>query len=55
MFYWAVGFCCVAIVAAVFAFSGLEQETAHIGKIVAAVGLALALAAFYVHRRSLID
>jgi uncharacterized membrane protein YtjA (UPF0391 family) len=55
MFYWAIACFIVAIVGAVFGFSGLAQETAHVGKLLAAVGLVLALVSFFLHRRSLRD
>jgi uncharacterized membrane protein YtjA (UPF0391 family) len=55
MFYWAIACFIFAIIAAVIGFSGLAQESAHIGKALAAVGLVLALVSFFFHRRSLRD
>ena len=52
MLYWAVIFFIVAIVAAVFGFSGLANDTAYIGKILAVIGIILALVSFLSHRRS---
>lgn len=52
MFYWAVVFFIIAIVAAVFGFSGVAHDTAYIGKILAVVGIILALISFAFHRRS---
>ena len=52
MLQWAVIFFIIAIVAAVFGFSGVAQDTAYIGKILAVIGIVLALASFIFHRRS---
>lgn len=52
MFYWAIIFFIVAIVAAIFGFTGIAQDTAYIGKILAIVGLILALVSFIFHRRT---
>lgn len=52
MLYWAVVFFIVAIVAAIFGFSGLAHDTAYIGKILAVIGIVLALISFLFHRRS---
>ena len=52
MLYWAVIFFIVAIVAAVFGFGGLANDTAYIGKILAVIGIILALVSFLTHRRS---
>ena len=53
MLYWAIIFFVVAIVAAIFGFSGIASETAYIGKILAVIGIILALVSFIFHRRSL--
>ncbi|HAT11562.1 MAG TPA: DUF1328 domain-containing protein [Planctomycetes bacterium] len=52
MFSWAITFFIIAIVAALFGFSGIAQDMAYIGKILAVVGLVLALITFFIHRRS---
>jgi len=52
MFYWAIVFFIIAIVAAVFGFGGIAQDTAYIGKILAVIGLVLAIVSFVFHRRS---
>jgi uncharacterized membrane protein YtjA (UPF0391 family) len=52
MFYWAVVFFIVAIVCAVFGFSGLAHDSAYIAKILAVIGIVLALITFLSHRRS---
>lgn len=52
MLYWAVIFFIIAIVAAVFGFSGLANDTAYIAKILAVIGIILALVSFIFHRRS---
>jgi uncharacterized membrane protein YtjA (UPF0391 family) len=51
MFYWAVIFFIIAITAAFFGFSGVSHDTANIAKILAVVGIILALASFISHRR----
>ena len=53
MFYWAIVFFVVAIVAAIFGFSGIARDTAYIGKILAIIGLILAVVSFLFHRRSM--
>jgi uncharacterized membrane protein YtjA (UPF0391 family) len=50
MLYWAVIFFIVAIVAAVFGFSGVASDTAYIGKILAVIGIILAIISFLTHR-----
>lgn len=55
MLQWAVIFFIIAIVAAVFGFSGLAHDTAYIGKILAVIGIILALISFIFHRRSFRD
>ena len=52
MLQWAVIFFIIAIVAAVFGFGGVAQDTAYIGKILAVIGIVLALVSFVFHRRS---
>ncbi len=52
MFHWAVVFFIIAIIAAIFGFSGVAHDTAYIGKILAVVGLILAVLSFAFHRRS---
>ena len=52
MLQWAVVFFIIAIVAAIFGFSGLAHDTAYIGKILAVIGIVLALVSFIFHRRS---
>jgi uncharacterized membrane protein YtjA (UPF0391 family) len=51
MLQWAVIFFIIAIVAAIFGFSGVSHDTAHIGKILAVIGIVLALVSFVFHRR----
>lgn len=55
MLYWAIVFFIIAIVAAVFGFSGLAQDTAYIGRILAVIGIILAIVSFVFHRRSRAD
>jgi len=52
MLYWSVVFFIVAIVAAIFGFGGLASDTAHIAKILAVVGLILAVISFIFSRRA---
>ena len=52
MLQWAVTFFIIAIIAAIFGFSGLANDTAYIGKILAVIGIILALVSFIFHRRS---
>ena len=42
MLRWAIIFFVIAIVAAIFGFSGIAQDTAYIGKILAVIGPELA-------------
>lgn len=51
MIYWAVIFFIIAVVAAVFGFSGLAHDSAYIAKILAVVGIILAILSFVFHRR----
>lgn len=53
MLYWAVVFFVVAIVAAIFGFTGIANESAYIGKIIAVVGIILAIVSFIFSRRSM--
>jgi uncharacterized membrane protein YtjA (UPF0391 family) len=55
MLYWAVIFFIVAIAAAIFGFSGVAHDTAYIGKILAVIGIVLALISFLSHRRGARD
>ena len=52
MFYWAIIFFVVAIVSAIFGFGGLANDSAHIAKILAVIGIVLAIVSFLFHRRS---
>lgn len=51
MFYWAIVFFVVAIVAAIFGFGGLASDSAYIAKILAVIGIVLAIVSFLFHRR----
>ncbi len=51
MFYWALVFFLVAIAAGIFGFSGLAHDSAYIAKILAVVGIVLAIVSFMFHRR----
>jgi uncharacterized membrane protein YtjA (UPF0391 family) len=50
MIYWAAVFFIIAIVAGYFGFSGVSQDTAYIAKILAVVGIVLAVFSFLLHR-----
>lgn len=50
MISWAAIFFVIAIVAAFFGFSGVAHDTANIGKILAIVGIVLAIISFIAHR-----
>ena len=52
MLNWAITFFVIAIIAAIFGFSGLAHDSAYIGKILAAIGIILAIVSFIFHRRS---
>jgi uncharacterized membrane protein YtjA (UPF0391 family) len=52
MLYWAVIFFIIAIVSAVFGFGGLAHDSAYIAKILAVIGIVLAIVSFLGHRRS---
>ncbi len=51
MFYWAIVFFLIAIAAGIFGFSGLAHDSAYIAKILAVVGIILAIISFLTHRR----
>ncbi|MBA3686090.1 MAG: DUF1328 domain-containing protein [Planctomycetes bacterium] len=51
MFYWAIVFFLVAIAAAIFGFSGLANDSAYIAKILAVIGIILAIISFLGSRR----
>lgn len=51
MFYWAIIFFLVAVVAAVFGFGGLADDSAHIAKILAVIGIILAVVSLLFGRR----
>ena len=53
MLRWAVIFFIIAIIAAVFGFGGVANDTAYIAKILAVVGIILAIISFISHRRTL--
>lgn len=50
MLQWAVIFFIVALVAAIFGFSGIASDSAYIAKILAVIGIVLALVSFLFHR-----
>lgn len=52
MFYWAVVFFIIAIVAAIFGFTGIASNSAYIGKVIAVIGIILAIVSFVFSRRS---
>ena len=52
MLYWAIVFFIVAIVAAIFGFTGIAQDSAYIGKVIAVIGIILAIISFVFSRRS---
>ncbi|MDA3959162.1 MAG: DUF1328 domain-containing protein [Planctomycetota bacterium] len=52
MLYWAFIFFIVAIVAGIFGFGGLADDSAYIAKILAVVGICLALISFLFHTRT---
>ena len=55
MFYWAIVFFIFAVVASIFGFGGLANDSAYIAKILAIIGIVLALVSFIFHRRSIRD
>lgn len=52
MLYWAAVFFIIALVAAVLGFGGLANDSAYIAKILALIGIVLAVITFVFHRRS---
>jgi uncharacterized membrane protein YtjA (UPF0391 family) len=52
MFYLAIIFFIIALVAAVFGFGGLASESAYIGKVLAFIGIILAVVTFLFGRRA---
>jgi uncharacterized membrane protein YtjA (UPF0391 family) len=52
MLYWAIIFFVIALVAAIFGFSGIAEDSAYIGKILAVIGIILAIISFLYHRTS---
>ncbi len=51
MLYWAVIFFIIALIAAIFGFSGLAHDSAYIARILAVIGIVLAIVSFLFHRR----
>ena len=51
MLQWAVIFFVIAIISAVFGFSGIAHDSAHIAKILAVIGIILAILSFIFHGR----
>ena len=51
MLQWAVIFFIVAIISAIFGFGGIASDSAYIAKILAVIGIVLALVSFLFHRR----
>jgi len=49
MLQWAVIFFIIALIAAVFGFGGIAQESAYIAKILAVIGIILAIVTFLMH------
>ena len=52
MFSWAIMFFIIAIIAAIFGFSGIANDTAYIAKILAIIGIILAIITFVFSRRA---
>jgi uncharacterized membrane protein YtjA (UPF0391 family) len=50
MIYWAAIFFIIALIAGYFGFSGVANDTAYIAKILAVVGIVLAVISFLAHR-----
>lgn len=50
MLYWAIVFFIVAIVAGIFGFGGIANDSAYIAKILAVIGIILALVSFLTYR-----
>lgn len=51
MLQWTIVFIIVALIGAIFGFSGIARESADIGKVVAAFGCALAIVTYMYHRQ----
>lgn len=51
MLQWAVIFFIIAIVSAIFGFGGVAHDTAYIGRVLAVIGIVLAVISFLFHRR----
>ena len=51
MLQWAVIFFIVAIISAILGFSGIAADTAYIARVLALIGIVLALVSFIFHRR----
>jgi uncharacterized membrane protein YtjA (UPF0391 family) len=54
MFSWAIAFFIIALVAAIFGFTGLAVSAAGIAKIIFVVALILAIVSFAVGRRPVV-
>jgi uncharacterized membrane protein YtjA (UPF0391 family) len=54
MFSWAIAFFIIALLAAVFGFTGLAASAAGIAKIIFVVALILAIVSFAVGRRPVV-
>lgn len=52
MLYWAVVFFIIAVVASVLGFGGIANDSAYIAKIIAVIGIVLAIISFVFSRRS---
>ena len=52
MFYWAIIFFIVALISAIFGFSGIAHDSAYIAKILAVIGIVLAIVSILSHRRT---
>lgn len=55
MLRWAIAFFIIALIAAIFGFSGLAHDFAYIGKILAVIGIIFALITFVLHKRTIRD
>jgi uncharacterized membrane protein YtjA (UPF0391 family) len=55
MLYWAVVFFIIALVAAIFGFTGIAHDSAYIGKIIAVIGIVLAIISFMFSKRGTRD
>lgn len=54
MFSWAIAFFIIALIAAIFGFTGLAVSAAGIAKIIFVVALILAIVSFAVGRRPVV-